>query len=171
MKILILYFSNTGNTEKVAKAIQEGLINYKVDFIPLKDANPNKLKDIDLMFLGSGVYASRASNALIKFISKASELPTKIALFCTHQSLDFYQKPFNKLDKTFQKYGATIVEEFDCVGENLGMSKEDRMKMIGNLPSEKQEQAIKLMEQSKGRPNEEDLNNAKKFAQEVIKNL
>ncbi len=168
MKVLILYYSNTGNTEKVAKAIKEGLQNQDVDLIALDNAASTTLSDYELLILGSGVYASRAKNSLIKFITSAPALPKKIALFCTHESLEFYQTPFKKLEKLFQKQGCSIVGEFDCVGENLGMPVEDRMKMINSFPPERREEIIKSLEISKGRPNEDDLEKAKKFASKII---
>ncbi len=171
MKIGIIYFSNTGNTEKIARAMANALSDHEVDLCSVNGADNTNLSKYDLLFLGSGVYASRASNTLIKFISSAPALPKKIALFCTHESLQFYQKPFKKLEKVFQKQGCSVIGEFDCVGENLGMKMEDRMKMIESLPPDKREEVKKSLGLSKGRPNEEDMSNAKKFALEMIKKL
>ena len=171
MRILILYFSNTGNTEKVAKAIKEGLSGQEVESISVNNANQDVFQEIDLLILGSGVYASRANNSLIKFVSSSPKLPAKIALFCTHESLEFYQTPFKKLEKVIEKQGCEIIGEFDCIGENLGMSIGERMKMINSLPPEKREEAKKSLGHSKGRPNKEDLDNAKKFAAKLISKI
>ena len=36
LKILITFFSNTGNTEKVANSLKDGLTDHDVDMIPVK---------------------------------------------------------------------------------------------------------------------------------------
>ncbi|MHA1688043.1 MAG: flavodoxin family protein [Promethearchaeota archaeon] len=172
MKIGIIYFTNTGNTEKIARAIRDALSDHEIDLLSVNEADNTPLNKYDVLFLGSGVYGSIASNALVKFIiSSVSALPKKIALFCTHESLQFYQRPFKRLEKVVQKQGCSIIGEFDCLGENLGMKMEDRMKIIESLPPEKKEDAKKSLDISKGRPNEEDLNNAKRFALEIIKKV
>jgi ferredoxin len=55
MKCVIIYFSQTGNTEKIALAIQAGVkqIAGHCDILKIKDANPRKLYQYDLIGLGS----------------------------------------------------------------------------------------------------------------------
>ena len=64
MKILITYFSNTGNTKKIAKSLKEGLENQDVDIFPVKEVDSLSLKNYNLIFLGSGTYASRVNKSL-----------------------------------------------------------------------------------------------------------
>ena len=99
LKILITYFSNTGNTEKVAKSIQEGLTAHEVSLIPAKEMDPSQLISYDLVILGSGIYASRIDKSILNLVKNATELPANFAYFCTHASLEFYQKPFFKVTK------------------------------------------------------------------------
>jgi len=167
LQILITYFSNTGNTEKVAVSIKEGLIGENIDFLPVKDVDPSKLKSYDLVILGSGIYASRIDKSVLNLVKDANELPLKFAYFCTHASLEFYQKPFYRVTKILSANGCKIIGEFDCVGYNLGIPLEKRLKMLNQLPEEQRERAKEDMQKTKGRPNQQDLENAKKFGESI----
>jgi flavodoxin len=172
LKILITYFSNTGNTEKIAKSMKEGLVDYDVELIRAKDVDPSTLSSYDIAFLGSGVYASRIDKSILTMIKKAvPELPAKLAYFCTHASLKLFQEPFKRITGVIKKHDCEIIGEFDCVGENLGIPLDKQLAMLDNLPEAQREKAIKDMEKMKGRPNEMDLENAKNFAISLVKKL
>lgn len=171
MKILITYFSQTGNTEKVAISMKEALTSEEVDLKPVKNVDPSNLSTYDLIFLGSGVYASRVHNSVINLVKNAPTLPSKFAFFCTHQSLKFYQKPFDKINNMLEKKNCTVLGTFDCVGENLGIPKETQIAMLNRLPEDQRKKAEEDWKKVKGRPNNDDLENAKKFAQSIIKLL
>jgi flavodoxin/Fe-S-cluster-containing hydrogenase component 2 len=55
MKCAIVYFSQTGNTEQIARAIHKGAsaVSDQCDLLKLKDVNPGKLYDYDLLGLGT----------------------------------------------------------------------------------------------------------------------
>ena len=172
LKILITFFSNTGNTEKVANSMKDGLTDYDVDMIPVKDVDPKTLNSYDIVFLGSGVYASRIDKSVLTLVKKAvPDLPAKLAYFCTHASLKLYQEPFKRITGVIKKHDCEIISEFDCVGENLGIPLDTQLGMLEKLPEDQREKAIKDMEKMKGRPNEVDLENAKSFAISLVKNL
>ncbi len=172
MKILITYFSNTGNTEKVAYSIKEGLKENEVDLIPVKDVDASKITAYDLVLLGSGIYASRIDKSLINLVKEAApNLPSKFAYFCTHASLEFYQKPFYNITKILAEHGSKIVDEFDCVGDNIGIPLKTRMTMFDKLPEDKKKKALEDMEKIKGRPNKADLDKAKQFGETLLKKV
>ena len=172
MKILITYFSNTGNTEKIAKSMKDGLMDYDVDLIHAKDVDPSTLSSYDIVFLGSGVYASRIDKSILTMIKKAiPELPAKFVYFCTHASLKLYQEPFKRITNIIKKHNCEIVGEFDCIGENLGISLDTQLAMLERLPEDQREKAKKDRVQNKGRPDEMDIENAKNFAISLVKNL
>ncbi|KKK40816.1 hypothetical protein LCGC14_0690350 [marine sediment metagenome] len=60
---------------------------------------------------------------------------------------------------------------WDCMGENIGIPEVTRQAMLERLPSEQRKQAEEHQKRLKGHPNEEDLENAKKFAQSILQNL
>ena len=103
MKCLIIYFSQTGNTEKIAGAIQAGVKKAagNCDIIRMQDANPRRLYDYDLIGLGSPVIGLVPGNVDI-FIKNMSFLGGKhIFSFCTHGTHPelYYPDIVRKLNK------------------------------------------------------------------------
>lgn len=169
MRIMITYFSQTGNTEKVAKAIKEALIEHDVDCKPVKETDSSEISDYDLLILGSGIYAGKVHKSVLDLIRKAEALPPKVALFSTHASVTGYQHGFKVVQKKIESIDSEIIAEWDCRGENLGLPKEMIQKRLASLPPEERKKAEEDQAQLKGRPNAEDLENAKKFAKSLIR--
>lgn len=169
MKILVCYFSNTGNTEKVAKSIAEGLEDQDVETLKVQDADPSKLKNYDLVVLGSGIYAGKLSNKITNFMKEVTEYPPKFAFFNTHQSATAYQKAFKRIRGKLEESGSEVIGEFDCIGENLGIPKETVLGMLAKLPPEERKRQEKKIEQTVGHPDAQDLENAKAFGKSLIK--
>ncbi|MFX1573338.1 MAG: flavodoxin family protein [Promethearchaeota archaeon] len=170
MKILVSYFSQTGNTEKIAKAIKKGITGHQVDLLPVNEIEPTKLKLYDLVFLGSGIYASRVHKSLSDLIVAAQELPSKFVFFNTHASKVGYQDGFKVVKRKIGD-SSSIIAEFDCCGDNIGISEEIQKAMLERIPPEKRKEAEEHKKWLKGRPNEEDLENAKNFARSIINKL
>ena len=169
MKILVCYFSGTGNTEKVAKSIQEGLEGQDIELLKVKDVDLAKIGDYDLVVLGSGIYGGSVSKNINNMMRKITKFPSKVAFFNTHSSpMSYSGKAFKRIIKKFQAGGSEVVGNFECIGENLGIPKEKQVEMWSNLPPNKQEKAKLRIEEISGRPNAEDLENAKKFGKTLI---
>ncbi|TFF88361.1 MAG: hypothetical protein EU548_08970 [Promethearchaeota archaeon] len=171
MKFLIIYFSQTGNTKKIGEAIRDALGKEDVTLKAIEDLKPEKLSNFDVVFLGSGIYASRVSFKLIELLKNANQIPKKFVYFCTHASLELYQKPFNKVDRILKKHNSEVLGSFDCVGENLGIPEKKQKEMLDNLPPEEREKALKAREMIKGHPNKEDLQNVQQFVANILKKL
>jgi flavodoxin/NAD-dependent dihydropyrimidine dehydrogenase PreA subunit len=95
MKCVIVYFSQTGNTEKIAGAIQTGMkqIAGNCDLVKIKDANPRQLWEYDLIGLGSPVFGGEPGNVKA-FINNMRFVGGKhIFVFCTHGSFPDYFFP------------------------------------------------------------------------------
>lgn len=152
-------------------SMKEVLTNEEVNLMPVKDVDPSNLNTYNLIFLGSGVYGSRAHSSVVNLIKNAPALPSKFAFFCTHQSLEFYQKPFDKINKVLEKNNCKVLGIFDCVGENLGIPKETQIAMLNRLPDDQRKKAEEDWKKVKGRPNMEDLEKAKGFAKAIISKL
>ncbi|MBN2135846.1 MAG: flavodoxin family protein [Acidobacteria bacterium] len=69
MKVLIVYDSLFGNTEKVANAIKEGIGKKDTKVIKVKDAGLEMLEGIDLLIVGSPVHGGKPSADMKKFLS------------------------------------------------------------------------------------------------------
>lgn len=80
MKVLIVYDSKTGNTEKMAQAVAEGVKEEKVDFEVKKvnDASVDMLPEIDGLILGSPVYYGQPTGKLKEFIDASVKYHGKL---------------------------------------------------------------------------------------------
>lgn len=148
MKTLIIYTSvHHGNTEKIGKVMAEVL---NADLVKISDVNVNSLKDYDLIGFGSGIYYGKWHKSIIEVIDK---LPTisnkKTFVFSTSgQGKDKYN---NSIEQNLKEKGFEIVGSFVCKGyDTFGP-----FKLIGGI--------------AKNRPNNDDFENAKDFAQKLIK--
>lgn len=169
MKILTCYYSNTGNTEKIAKAIHEGLEGEDSSLLPLKDADPASLKDYDLVVLGSGIYAGKFHKDVLGFMKTAGEsLAPKFALFCTHNQPKVSDKALKKLVGLIEKSGSELVGIFDCTAPNLGIPAATIAAMMEKMPPDQRKRAEEYNEKIKDKPNAQDLENAKAFGKSLI---
>lgn len=166
---MVCYFSNTGNTEKVAQSIAEGLNLENVELVKIEDADPSSLKNYDLVVLGSGIYAGKLHKKMTEFMKEVTEYPPKFAFFNTHQSDTSYQRAFKRIKGKIEENNSKVIGEFDCIGENLGMPKETILGMLEKLPPEERKRQEAKIEKTVGHPNLQDLENAKAFGTSLIK--
>jgi flavodoxin len=175
MKILVAYFSTTGNTEKVAKAIKEGITGHEVDLLNIKGADPNSMEAYDLAFIGSGLFAFNVSRKLPSFLKKLPSIPSKFAYFYTHEhpQKGAYPDCFKSVDSIMEKHDCEILGSFDCCGENLvEKAKEQRESRWNTFSPEERKKAEELwLNTVKGHPDAKDLENAKSFATSIINKL
>lgn len=171
MKILITYHSDTGNTEKVGKAMKEALDEEGQDVTAMnaKDVDASSLKSYDLVVIGSSILGGQTGK-FAKALLKAPEFPPKIAFFYTCQQDRSYPKAFGRTIKKIEKESTSkLMGEFHCIGDALGMSDALKAKLLGAMTPEQRKDAEKHFEEIKGRPNSDDLAKAKEFAKSLIK--
>lgn len=90
MKALVVYDSNSGNTEKVALAIAQGVANGTKAL--RADAAGAQLDKIDLLILGSPVLGGRPSSRIqgyMKAIPQATATRLRVATFDTRMASKF----------------------------------------------------------------------------------
>lgn len=134
MKIAVRYYSRGGNTKKLAEAISEAVgAEAKTTSEPLTE-------DVDILFLGSSVYASKVDENVSKFIDGINVKVGKAVNFST----------------------AAISKSTYKQVENL-LSKK-------NIPLDKNEFACKgsFLLLHKGKPDENDCKAAAEFAKKII---
>jgi flavodoxin/ferredoxin len=70
MKCLVIYYSQTGNTKKIAQALQKGIINQtgQCDLARVKEIKPEELAKYDLIGIGAPTWSSCPSPIVIYFI-------------------------------------------------------------------------------------------------------
>ncbi|MGB9710527.1 MAG: flavodoxin family protein [Thermodesulfovibrio sp.] len=79
-KVLVLYYSKTGNTEKMAKMIAQGLADkgVNVDLKKVEQASVDSLPDYDGYIIGSPNYFGTMAAEVKKFIDESVKYYRKI---------------------------------------------------------------------------------------------
>lgn len=160
---LIIYFSKTGNTEKVASAIKRGLekAGLEVTVKKVDEATEEELYDYDLVCFGSPVLHSLPPPPVFKFIRKNEKKYRKTdevnlssprfinknaIIFCTYSGSHCgisEALPVGKyIRQFFEHLGFDIKAEWYEVGEFHGWEAGSTKGRLGDI---------------RGRPNAEDL--------------
>ena len=117
MRCAVVHFSQTGNTEKIAKAIETGVrkISDHCDLLPIKEADPKKLFGYDLIGLGSMVFDFKEPANVTAFINNMRFLGGKhIFCFSTHCTMGFLYFP--SVVPKLKKKGLTVIGWNDWYG-------------------------------------------------------
>ena len=134
MKIAIRYYTKTGNTKKMAEALSEA-----VGVEALTVDNP-LTEDVDILFLGSAVYAAGVDAKVKEFIENINVNVGKIVNF---SSAALIESTYKQVKKIAENNNITMAEEeFHCRG------------------------SFKLVH--RGRPNNEDLRNLQEFGKKIV---
>ena len=134
MKIAVRYFSRGGNTKKLADAIANAVgVDAETTSVPLTE-------DVDILFLGSSVYANGVDNAIREFVNGISVKVGKVVNFSTAALVKSSYKQVSRLLEG--KRIPFAKEEFYCRGSFAMMHK--------------------------GRPNADDCKAAAEFARKII---
>lgn len=157
MRTLIILFSyHHKNTEKIAKAMAKVL---NAEIKKPSEVDPFSLKEYDLIGFGSGIYSAQNHPSILNFIDKMPKMKDRKAFVfsTTGAPWDLNQGDIHKnhsalIDK-LTSIGFTVLGEFSCRGHNTNSF----LKYFGGL--------------NKGRPNEEDLQRAERFAIDLKKKI
>ncbi|MBE6509975.1 MAG: flavodoxin [Methanobrevibacter sp.] len=134
MKVAIRYYTKTGNTKKLAEALSSaiGVEALTVDS-PLTE-------DVDILFLGSAVYAAGVDSKIKEFIQNINVNVGKIVNF---SSAALIESTYKQVKKIAEDNNITMAEEeFHCRG------------------------AFKFVH--RGHPNDEDINNLVNFGKKIV---
>ena len=135
MKIAIRYYSKTGNTKKLAESISEaaGVKMENID-VPLEN-------DVDILFLGSAVYAAGVDGKIKSFINELDA--KKVGRVVNFSTAALLPSTYSQVSKLLEAKNIPIDgQEFHCRG---------KFKFI-----------------HKDRPNTQDLNDIKAFTKKII---
>lgn len=170
MKVLVAYFSQTGNTQQIAEAIcQEAGRSNEAELAKIEDLNADSFSAYDLVFVGSPIHAGGLAAQVKDLLEALPENPSfKIAAFITHASFAYEKEGFEQgvqqlsdinKDKNIEYFGC-----FDCQGR-LTPALHDMVKEAQNVSDE---EWAKRMAECDKHPNAEDEQSAKEFAKEMI---
>jgi hypothetical protein len=166
MKILNLYFSSTGNTEKVAERITQTveMLGHRIDTRKITGDSDIDLLSYDLIFVGSGVYQWLPGKGLQEFVQKklaqyneAGEIKyasprragKRAVVYCTyggaHTGINEAIPAVKFMGQLFDHLGFEVVAEWYFIGAYPAQGRFKDFSSLGRLGN------------ITGRPNEADL--------------
>lgn len=175
LKALVVYYSATGNTKKIADAIQNRLIDERVEsiLVRVQDASEQELYDYDLVFLGSPSIEFLPAEPVIRFIKDklkvhrergdiklgAPKIPGKTAVvFCTysgpHTGIGEATTAGKYMRQFFEHLGFDVADEWYIVGQFRDWEEGNTMGRLGDI---------------RGRPNEGDLSRVRNDVSKLVK--
>ncbi len=170
MKVLVTYYSQSGNTEKIAKAIcEEAAKASDAALKKLEELTPDMVAEYDCIFMGSPLHSGSLAAPVKKCLGvlKATS-GQQMAGFITHmapaypdQDMEAFATPMKAACK---EKGIEFKGCFDCQGflaESMHVPVQNKLKMDDN-------QWAEMVKQMTGHPNQEDVDNAKAFVKALF---
>lgn len=161
MKVLVTYFSQTGNTKKVAEAIY-GCVQCDKQISSMGEVS--SIQGHDLTFVGFPIHAGQPAADARQFLERHSN-GNNLALFITHASPESWAGLEECLGKCREAAaGANILGLFDCQGE-LSAVIADFMAKSGDPELI---EGAKQRASTVGQPDNTKLERARKWAENII---
>jgi len=174
MKVLVAYYSETGNTEKVAKAIHEEISkSHDAHLMRVDEVQVNMLNDYDVVFLGSACHSADLSTPTKRILEGIPHSPVfKLAGFFTHATSSAgFTKWASKCSSSFERASEEKKIDFrgyyNCQGAPSPSVQEFIKREAVTSPDEYEEYIKEVMKH----PTPEDLHKAKKFARKILQEL
>jgi hypothetical protein len=177
LKALVIYWSATGNTEKVAGAIQKALVGEGIEPVVRKvsEAEEEELYQYDLVFLGAPSYMFLPPEPVLRYVKQKMKLHVergdikpcapKIAgktavIFCTysgpHTGINEVTPVGEYLGQFFEHLGFEVAAKWYIVGEFHGREDLSTKGRLGDI---------------RGCPNQQDLSEVESDVSRLIKTL
>ena len=116
MKFAVRYYTQTGNTKKLAEAVAGAL---GVEALPITEPVEEK---VDVLFLGNSYYAFTIAPQVKAFIQKLDK--EKVGMIANFGSAAMMGSTFKKVAAEAKRVGIPMVnKEFHCRGEFKGLHK------------------------------------------------
>ncbi len=148
MQSLIIYYSkHHKNTQKIAESMADAI---GADVMEYDVVDPDNISKYELIGFGSGIYRGKPGKEFIEFIRNLKKTENKKAFVFTTSGRGS-ESFSDDLKQFLTGKGFEVIGQFTCKGfDTYGL-----LKIIGGI--------------NKGKPDEDDLKNAKIFA-ESLKN-
>jgi len=179
LKVLVAYYSETGNTEKIARAIYEEVSKeHEAHLKKIKEITADTLNNYDLVFLGSACHSADLAPPVKRILDALPKSPRfKLAGFFTHS----VQCPEDsaRTRNLFNRWAGKCIVSFEKVSKEKQIDFKGYFNCQG-VPSSPIQEFIKkevivsadeweaYMEEVRKHPSIEDLQKAKGFAREVL---
>ncbi len=179
LKVLVAYYSMTGNTEKIAEALfEEASIKNEAYLKKVRDITIDSLNDYDLVFLGSACHSTDLAAPAKEMLNLLPNSPRfKLAGFFTHST--FTRESGGSASAYFNEWASRCIVSFEEV------AKEKHIDFVGyfncqGAPSPSIQEFIHneiiksdndwkaYIDEAEKHPNSSDLQRAKEFARKVF---
>lgn len=160
MKVLVAYYSETGNTEKLGKAIFEAIEASKKEVLPIQEVTG--IESYDLIFIGFPVHSHSVPGKVEAFAKKLPD-GQKVAYFATHGSMRGGELAVTAFYHALHMAkNAVILGSFGCRGQV-------KQKIIDGLIDKIEHRGWAQEAQSAvGHPDQNDLADGRKWAESMI---
>lgn len=138
MNIEVRYYSKSGNTKEIANAIAKQVgVSAKSIHEPIQG-------EVDILFLGTGIYAFDIDPELKEYISTLN--PANIKMVVVFSTAAIVKSAYEKAKKHLQNQGLNVSDkEYHCPGHYMILRK--------------------------GHPNADDVKYAEQFAKSIINSI
>jgi flavodoxin len=161
MKVLVAYYSESGNTEKLGKAIFEAIrVSKKKEILPIQEITG--VEGYDVIFIGFPVHSHSVPSKVEAFAKKLPE-GQKLAYFATHGSMRG-----GELAVTAFYHAVCMVKNAVVLG-SFGCRGQVKQKIIDGVIDKIEHRGWAQEAQSAaGHPDENDLSDGRKWAESII---
>ena len=179
MKILITYYSQTGNTKMIAEAIHS-ITSQNNDSVlkDFKDLKVEELDNYDLVFLGSACHHADLAPLVLRFVETIPESPKfKLAGFVTHSTYppegserhaELFEQWASKCAKTYEKLQTEKTIDYKGYFRCMGVPSKPIEGFIHDQIITDEDEWAEYLNVIVKHPNEIDVENAKKFAKDIL---
>jgi hypothetical protein len=177
MKATVIYWSKTGNTEKVARAIRDGLAagGAEIQLTRAEEAGDIDYFDYHLVCIGFPSYQWSPPEAMVRFLKQKHRQyrrqgrvqvnappvqGTNVLIFCTysgpHTGISEAIPAGKYTGQFFEHLGIPVLDEWYIVGEYHGNLEASTQGCLGDI---------------RGRPSGEDLRRIRERAHSLVRRL
>ncbi len=182
MKILIGYYSITGNTKQVGEVIHTFTSqNHDSTILPINEISLEMLNEYDLLFIGAACHDSTLAKPMLKFLKTIPDSPSfKFAGFYTHSTTlaegterykqlfkDWAGKCHSVFENTAKDKKIEFLGDFHCQGSaSIPIENFIHAEIVKD-----EEEWNTYKEEMRKHPTQADFDGAKQFAQDVLDKL
>ena len=171
MKVLVIYFSQTGNTEKIASAIYDeaSLANDAV-IKKLDEVDPGSLNEYDQVFIGSPIHAGTIAKEIQDFLIKLPPLPKmRLAGFITHAATAYPKQTLEQMTQPFVDICKNNKIKYLGCFNSQGYLADIMHEAVQKMQKASDEEWLEKVKRMTGHPNADDEADARAFTRTSLK--
>ena len=167
MKVLITYFTVTKNTETIAKSIYDEVSsqNHNVDLKKIDEVTIDSLHSYDLVFVGSACHdadLAKPAKLLLKNFPESQKFKG------SQRNKELHENWASKCIKTFQQVSKTKKIDFKGYFSCMGVPSSAIANFIHETIIKNENEWEEYMEEVVKHPNQTDMQDARKFARDIL---